>query len=112
MAGLYRRQQNDADSLVTGTGQIGAANVVVLAVRHYVGETGYPETDVVGEGDAVVLRDGRRYPARWSKPEDTAPLRLLAADGAATFPLKPGPTWILLPDRLPATPDDTAQAGG
>jgi hypothetical protein len=99
--GRYRRQQNGLPSAVTGSGQIGAANVVVLDVRHYVGASGYPETDVLGTGPAVVLRDGERFAARWSKPQATEPLLILTADGAATFPLKPGPTWIHLPDRLP-----------
>jgi hypothetical protein len=109
-AGLYRRAQNLVPSFVTGDGEIGAANVAVLAVRHYVGASGYPETDVLGEGEALVLRDGRRYPARWSKPTATDPLRLLTEDGEA-FPLKPGPTWLHLPDELPATPDDDTGDG-
>jgi hypothetical protein len=99
-AGRYRRSQNGRPSLVTGPGEIGAANVVVLAVRHYVGDSGYPETDVLGEGDALILRDGRRYLARWSKPTATDALTLRTADDEV-FPLKPGPTWILLPDELP-----------
>jgi hypothetical protein len=100
-AGVYRRSQNDADFTVTGDARIGAANVVVLAVEHYIGGSGYPETSVVGEGDAVVFRDGNRYPARWSKPSETAPMRVLTADGSEPFPFKPGPTWFHLPDRLP-----------
>ncbi len=100
-AGHYRREQNGVPSQVTGEGRIGAANVVVVAVRHYTGASGYPETDVVGEGDAIVLRDGHRYPARWSKPTATDPIVLLTEDGQAAFPLRPGPTWIHLPDHLP-----------
>jgi hypothetical protein len=96
----YRRSQNGRPSLVTGPGEIGAANVVVLDVRHYVGDSGYPETDALGEGDALILRDGRRYLARWSKPAVADPLALRTADDEP-FPLKPGPTWLLLPDELP-----------
>jgi hypothetical protein len=106
-AGLYRRQQNGADFLVTGPDRIGAANVVVLAVRHYIGESGYPETDVLGEGEALILRDGQRYAARWSKPTATDPLQLLTADGSGPFPLRPGPTWLLLPEDLPPLADAT-----
>jgi hypothetical protein len=104
--GLYRREQNDAPTLVTGDGRIGADNVVVLEVRHYVGESGYPETDVVGSGDAIVLRDGRRYRASWEKPTATSPLRILTEDGSEVFPLKPGRSWIHLPERLPEAPTD------
>ncbi|TVP62469.1 MAG: DUF3048 domain-containing protein [Nitriliruptor sp.] len=104
--GVYRRLQNGEPSRVTGPDRIGAANVAVLDVRHYTGDSGYPETDVLGEGEALVLRDGRRYPARWSKPTATDPLLVLTADGSETFPLRPGPTWILLPDELPAPPEE------
>lgn len=103
--GLYRRSQNGAPSEVTGTGRIGAANVVVLDTRHFTSDSGYPETDVLGEGEALVLRDGRRYPARWSKPTASDPLLVLTPDGTTTFPFAPGPTWILLPDELPRLPE-------
>lgn len=100
-AGLYRRSQNGTAFDGAGEVPIGAANVVVLEVEHYIGGSGYPETDVLGEGAAVVLRDGQRFPARWSKPSETAPLRILDAEGRDPFPLKPGPTWLHLPDHLP-----------
>ena len=99
--GLYRRSQNGSAFEVAGGPRVGAANVVVLEVTHYIGASGYPETSVLGEGAAVVLRDGQRYPARWSKPSEIAPLRILDADGREPFPLKPGPTWLHLPDHLP-----------
>lgn len=102
--GLYRRQQHGVPSAVTGPGRIGAANVVVLATRRYIGASGYPETDVVGSGAARIARDGRVYEARWSKPTATAPLTLTLADGSGPFPLRPGPTWLHLADdaALPA----------
>lgn len=96
---LYRRDQNGRDFEATGGGRIGASNVVVLSTRHYVGVSGYPETDVVTGAEArpaVVLRDGRRYEARWSKPTEGSLLVLTTPDGAP-FPLKPGPTWVHLP---------------
>jgi hypothetical protein len=110
-AGLYRREQNGAPSEVTGDGRIGAANVVVLAMEHYVGgccDTAgnpYAETRAIGEGRAVLLRDGRWYEGRWTKEDARAPLLLLDGDGEP-FPLKPGPTWVLLPseDRVPTVP--------
>jgi hypothetical protein len=110
-AGLYRREQNGAPAEVTGDGRIGAANVVVLATEHYVGgccDTAgnpYAETSTIGEGRAVILRDGRWYEGRWSKEDDRAPLLLHTGDDEP-FPLKPGPTWVLLPseDRVPTVP--------
>ena len=94
---VYRRLQDGAPFLVEGDGRIGAANVVVLATEHYVGPTGYPETDLVTErADALVLRDGHRYRAEWSKPAVDAPLALRTVDGDP-FPLAPGTTWVHLP---------------
>jgi hypothetical protein len=108
-AGLYRRDQSGSPFLVTGEGRVGAANVVVLATRHVDGGccdtsgSPYVDTEVIGGDRALVLRDGRRYEARWEKAEETAPLRVLTPDGDP-FPLKPGPSWILLPDggQVPA----------
>ena len=102
-AGVYRREQNGRPFLADGPGEIGAANVVVLATRHYLGASGYPETDATTAGaPAIVLRDGRRYEARWEKPTAADLLRILTLDGEP-FPLKPGSTWVHLPsaDRMP-----------
>ena len=102
-AGVYRRDQNGRPFLTVGPGEIGAANVVVLATRHYVGASGYDETDATTAGaPAIVLRDGRRYEARWEKPTRSDLLRILTPDGEP-FPLKPGSTWLHLPsaDRMP-----------
>jgi hypothetical protein len=100
--GVYRRDQNGQASLVTGAGRIGAANVVVLATRHYTdgccdtNGAPYTETDVTGEGAALYWRDGKRFEGTWRKPSDAAPLELLGADGEP-FALKPGATWLHLP---------------
>jgi hypothetical protein len=109
--GVYRRAQDGQPSEVTGDGRIGAANVVVLATEHYVGgccDTAgnpYIETRASGDGRAVLLRDGRWYEGSWSKAGATAPLRFLDAAGEP-FPLKPGPTWVLMPaeERVPSAP--------
>jgi len=101
--GVYRRDQNGRSFAAVGPGEIGAANVVVLATRHYVGASGYDETDATTAGaPALVLRDGRRYEARWEKPTAGDLLRILTPDGEP-FPLKPGATWVHLPsaDRMP-----------
>jgi len=102
-AGVYRRDQNGRPFAATGPGEIGAANVVILATRHYIGASGYDETDATTTGaPAIVLRDGRRYAARWEKPTSSDLLRILTVDGDP-FPLKPGATWLHLPsaDRMP-----------
>ena len=100
---VYRRDQNGRAFSTAGAEEIGAANVVILATRHYVGASGYDETDATTTGaPALVLRDGRRYEARWEKPTASDLLRILTPDGQP-FPLAPGPTWVHLPasDRMP-----------
>src|SRR5260370_453597 len=69
-------------------GQLGGRTVVVQYVR--VGTSGFlelgirpPYANTVGSGSAVVLRDGRAYHVRWSRP---------AADGGTTFTLPDGST--------------------
>jgi hypothetical protein len=102
-AGVYRRDQNGRPFAAVGPGDVGAANVVILATRHYVGASGYDETDATTTGaPALVLRDGRRYAARWEKASASDLLRILTPDGQP-FPLKPGATWLHLPaaDRMP-----------
>ncbi|GAA2815654.1 DUF3048 domain-containing protein [Crossiella cryophila] len=57
--------------------------------------SGSPFAQTVGSGDVTVLRDGRSYPGRWSRP---------AADGGTTFtqpggqplPFATGPILVLL----------------
>ena len=108
-AGVYRRLQGAEPFLVTGPASIGAANVVVLATRHYLGAPNCygnpcPETDATTDGArAIVLRDGERYEATWRKPDAASDIEILTEDGRP-FPLKPGPTWIHLPSaaNMPA----------
>ncbi|GAA4929922.1 DUF3048 domain-containing protein [Streptomyces coeruleoprunus] len=57
-----------------------------------------PYTETVGSGTALVLRDGKGYDARWSRP---------AADGGTTFTtpagarltFAPGQVWVVLSGR-------------
>lgn len=103
-------RQDDAWTVATGgeTAVFGrdrrpvqADTVLVQRVR--VGESSIrdsagsvsPIAITVGEGQAEVLRDGRSFPARWSRPAPAAPTRLTGADGREV-PLSPGRTWVLL----------------
>ncbi|POX40759.1 DUF3048 domain-containing protein [Streptomyces sp. Ru73] len=85
----------------TGAGQLGVATVVIqyVTVRssrlHDKWGSVTPYTETVGSGDALVLRDGKKYQAQWSRP---------AADGGTTFttpeghrmPFARGPLWVAL----------------
>ncbi len=109
--GLYRRSQNGQPFRVTGSGQVGAANVVVLGMVVGPGvccdAAGNPltRTDVVGSGRAIILRDGSWYEARWEKTSELEHIQLISAEGEP-FTLKPGATWVHLAPRgnLPAAP--------
>jgi hypothetical protein len=84
----------------TEDGQLGAATVVIqytrVAASRFL-EEGVPPPDAIstGHGSAVVLRGGRAYDARWSRPQ---------ADGGTTFTTAAGqpmtfargPVWIVL----------------
>ncbi len=75
---------------------IAADNLVILLVKHeYFANT--PTTEMVtmnllGEGDAYALRDGRIYPVRWQRLAVTNLLRLTDPDGRP-YLLKPGNVW-------------------
>ncbi|MBE9374633.1 DUF3048 domain-containing protein [Saccharopolyspora sp. HNM0983] len=57
-----------------------------------------PYAETVGEGRAVVLRDGRSYDARWSRPDPAAGTAYTTTEGEPmTF--APGQVWVVLVQR-------------
>lgn len=82
-------------------GRLGAATVVLQSVVvrpsaiSDVRGTVSPYAETVGSGSAVVLRDGMRFPARWSRPSPTSGTTFTQADGQSC-PFAPGPLWIVL----------------
>lgn len=124
-AGQWLREQGGAPHETDG-GQVGAANVVVLEVPVARGGgvdvTGAAtqHIEVIGEGSAQVLRDGRLVEGRWRKASAEAHFEFVTETGAV-IPLAPGRTWVeLLPrgaavsfDRPAATasPSPAADAG-
>lgn len=94
---VYRRLTRGEPYHVTGDEQVGAANVVVVLTqvsRLRAGEA-YMHTDLTGEGEALLLRDGRRYDVKWRKQDTEAPLEFVFADGSPV-PFATGSTWIHL----------------
>jgi hypothetical protein len=112
VSGLYRRSADglghfDANTLQ----QVTAANIVVLYADHQLSdivESQFQDSVSYGfeirlwfEGDALLFRDGQRYPARWVRPTREDMIGLRTPDGAL-LNLKPGNTWIQvvrLPDQ-------------
>jgi hypothetical protein len=90
-------------AVTTDDGQLSAATVVtqytIVRKSRFV-EWGAlpPYAESTGSGRAVVLRNGRMYQARWSRP---------TADGSTTFTtasgqpitFAPGPVWVVLTAR-------------
>ena len=88
-----------------------AATVVVMEVearpgsRTDAGGNRTVDIDVIGEGDATVLRNGRAHAARWRKDGPGHQFVWTTPDGE-TLPLAPGRTWI---EMMPATGALTVQ---
>ncbi|MGH4012958.1 MAG: DUF3048 domain-containing protein [Pseudonocardiaceae bacterium] len=95
----------DGAPLTTAAGERPGAATVVLQrvavhetdIRDAAG-TPSPFAETVGDGEAVVLRDGQAFTGRWSRPTPAAGTTFTLPDGAPlTF--APGPVWVVL---LPA----------
>jgi hypothetical protein len=79
-----------------------AKNVVVQFTTYH--DTGYrdrsntvvPEADLVGNGEAWLLSDGKVVKGTWSKADANASTEFKDAAGAP-FKLTPGQTWLELP---------------
>lgn len=85
----------------TGAGQLGVATVVFqyVTVRssrlHDKWGSVTPYTQTVGSGDALVLRDGKKYQAEWSRAGADAGTTFTTPEGHA-LPFAPGPVWVAL----------------
>jgi hypothetical protein len=102
--GVYLRFSDGQPHIDANTGaQVAAQNVVVLYARHAETEivesiwqdvVSYSiEIDLTGESDAVLVRDGQRYDARWQRSHRDQPLILTTPSGDP-LALKPGVTWF------------------
>lgn len=107
---LYRVELNDqqAQAEEHSDGQQ-AATVVIQYVEQNPsrffdkGGGNTPHAETIGEGKAVVLRDGLRFDARWSRPDGESGTVFLDPNGEP-LAFKPGQQWIVLADETrPAT---------
>jgi hypothetical protein len=84
-----------------GGGRLCAATVIVQYVKirdsRYGDKTGSvtPYSQTVGSGRALVLRDGKEYEARWSRPEPSDGTTFTDGDGER-LPFARGPVWVAL----------------
>lgn len=77
--------------------QLAFANVIVIWAEHYYAED-FTETPgagvrLLGEGDALALRDGQSYALTWRRDDPEAMIAFTTA-GGEPYPLKPGNTWF------------------
>ncbi|MGH8899782.1 MAG: DUF3048 C-terminal domain-containing protein, partial [Egibacteraceae bacterium] len=97
----WLRREDGRDHLMSSGGQVTAENVVVATVVTAPGggvdTNGEPTVaiGVLGEGPAVVLRDGLAYDVRWRKASPSSQFEWVTQRGAP-LPLTPGRTWIEL----------------
>jgi hypothetical protein len=99
--------------------QLQFENVIVLFAQHdVVSPTNLDiHLDQDWVGDALLFRDGRVYPIRWSTQATEEevnngtrkPIQFFYPDGKTLFPLKPGHTWITV--VTPSTPVTETTAG-
>jgi hypothetical protein len=108
--GFYERYQETKDDIGQGesyaamyddlTGDpVSASNVVILFVPHEEflksSDTEIVQIHLTGFGPAYIFRDGRAYPAAWTRAAEDKPLVLLRSEhGSSAFPLKPGRTFF------------------
>jgi hypothetical protein len=99
---VWRISMDGAPYVDTAAGQLGASTVIVqqVATTQAPGQPNpahpmAPTAETVGHGPAIVLRDGKRFAADWSRPSPAAPTTLTTGDGQA-IRAAAGKTWVLL----------------
>jgi hypothetical protein len=96
-SGRYLRFQDGKPHLTAAGVQIGATNVVVLAVPHLpsVVDARTPEPQTVGTGTVVVHSGGVAQSGTWTRESASTGWTFTAADGS-TIGLTPGTTFVEL----------------
>ena len=106
VTGRYNRFSDGSGHFDANTRQqVTAANVVIVFAGHYLtdivesvwqGNVSWSvQITVWPEGDAILLRDGRRYDGRWIRAVREDLISLETDEGEVLY-LKPGNTWFQL----------------
>ncbi|MDX6242947.1 MAG: hypothetical protein QOE76_670, partial [Frankiales bacterium] len=86
--------------LADGT-RVGAANIIVQFVHVHAGQyvdvlgNNSPDSVVVGNGEALILHDGKLWHKRWTRPTAGQATRYVD-DKGNDIKLAPGQTWIMI----------------
>lgn len=97
--GAYLRFNGEQPHVDADDEQISAANVIVVFARQF--DTGrrdragsvVPDYDVVGNGDAVLFRDGVAFAGTWERGSATSFFRFFGPNGEP-LSLSAGSTWV------------------
>jgi len=92
--GVWLRSQLGTADTDSHGDRLTATNVVVVRVPISFG-LGVPKTELIGDGRAWILSDGKVVEAHWKKSTRTGLIQLTDDSGAA-IRLAPGNTWIEL----------------
>ncbi|WP_323748059.1 DUF3048 domain-containing protein [Catenulispora rubra] len=100
--GEYLIAMDGRDASTTDGGPLGAPTIVLQKVAETTSPRGFhdvpdqlsPYAPTVGNGQAVVLRDGNSYTGTWSRPNDAATTSFTF--NGQPMPFHPGPVWIVL----------------
>jgi hypothetical protein len=106
----WKRSQDGVPHIDAAGAQVEPENVIVQFVRYR--DTGFrdtsgspvPEGELVGEGEAWILTDGRAVRGRWTKPSTEAVTQYVDSE-RSPLGLTPGQTWVELPEPGTATLD-------
>ncbi len=96
---VWQRSQDGAKDYDSNKKQIQAKNVVILRVGIN-NSLGVPKTDLIGNGEAVIMSGGSRIAAKWSKTKATSKIALVDKTTNQPILLNPGNTWV---EMVPAT---------
>lgn len=84
-------------------GQVSASTVIIQSVpvgylsRVDTSGAKVPVTTTIGRGSAVIIRDGKAWNVKWSRPAVDKPTRWTYK--GKNFPMKPGQIWVVLLDN-------------
>jgi hypothetical protein len=81
--------------------QLAFDNIVLIYAEHYLADFIEDESNqlasvginLLGSGDAVLMRDGKRFNCRWVRQNQDDMINLMDFEGNQ-IPLKPGTTWF------------------
>ncbi|MEV4061362.1 DUF3048 domain-containing protein [Nonomuraea dietziae] len=101
--------QDGKKNMAAEGGQLGAPTIVIQYTKtersefHDKNQSYTPLVHTVGNGSAIVLREGKAYKARWSRESEEDGTTFTTASGKP-MNFAPGQVWVALASRKPVIP--------